>query len=60
MEEYKKKYTEKKDHNNKFGNDPKTCKFYQDLEKILGEKSYVKPIAVASHLNKKRISSEVI
>jgi len=51
----KRKYMETKDHNNTSGNDPKTCKFYEELEEILGEKPCVKPIAVASNLNNKRI-----
>lgn len=42
----KRKYMETKDHNNKSGNDPKTCKFYEELEEVLGEKPCVKPIAV--------------
>jgi len=51
----KRKYMETKDHNNTSGNDPKTCKFYEELEEILGEKLCVKSIAVASNLNNKRI-----
>lgn len=51
----KRKYMETKDHNNTSGNDPKTCKFYEELEEILGEKPCVKPVAIASNLNRKRI-----
>lgn len=47
----KRKYTETKDHNNKSGNDPKTCKFYDELEDVLGDKPCVAPVAVASNLN---------
>jgi len=43
---------------NKSENDPKTCKFYEDLEEILSKKLCVKPIVVAS--NKKIINSEEI
>ncbi|CAL1680997.1 unnamed protein product [Lasius platythorax] len=49
----KRKYMETKDHNNKSGNDPKTCKFYKDLEEVLGEKPCVKPVSLASNLNKR-------
>lgn len=52
----KRKYMETKDHNNKSGNDPKTCKFYDELEEVLGEKPCVQPVAIASNLNKKRTS----
>lgn len=45
---------ETKDHNNKSGNDPKTCKFYEELEEVLGEKPCVKPVAVASNLIKRK------
>lgn len=55
----KRKYMETKDHNNNSGNDPRTCKFYEELEEVLGEKPCVKPVAIASNLNKKRaVSSE--
>ncbi|KYN18239.1 hypothetical protein ALC57_09486, partial [Trachymyrmex cornetzi] len=53
----KRKYMETKDHNNKSGNDPKTCKFFKELEEVLGEKPCVKPIAIASNLNRKRTLS---
>ncbi|XP_036140288.1 uncharacterized protein LOC118645564 isoform X2 [Monomorium pharaonis] len=53
----KRKYTEVKDHNNQSGNDPKTCKFYEELEDVLGEKPCVKPVAVASSLNKRKMPS---
>lgn len=43
-----------KDHNNKSGNDPKTCKFYEELEEILGEKPCVKPVSLVSNLNKRQ------
>lgn len=32
------------------------CKFYEKLEEVLGEKPCVKLIAIASNLNRKRIS----
>lgn len=47
-----------KDHNNKSRNDPKTCKFCEELEEILGEKPCVKPITVASNFNKERIMAK--
>jgi len=49
----KRKYMETKDHNNKSGNDLKTCKFYEELEEVLGEKPCVQPVAVASNRNRK-------
>lgn len=52
----KRKYMETKDHNNKSGNDPKICKFYDELEDVLGEKPCVKPVAIASNLNKRKIT----
>lgn len=48
---------ETKDHNNKSVNDPKTCKFYEELEEVLGEKPCVKPIAIMSNLRKKIVIS---
>lgn len=51
----KRKYMETKDHNNKSGNDPKTCKFYEELEEILGEKPCVKPVAIASNIVKRKL-----
>ncbi|XP_025157658.1 trihelix transcription factor GTL2-like isoform X2 [Harpegnathos saltator] len=50
----KRKYMETKDHNNKSGNDPKTCKLYEELEEVLGEQPCVKPITVASNLIKRK------
>ncbi|KAL0098770.1 hypothetical protein PUN28_020726 [Cardiocondyla obscurior] len=50
----KRKYMETKDHNNKSGNDPKTCKFYEEIEEVLGEKPCVKPVSIASNLNKRQ------
>lgn len=50
----KRKYMETKDHNNKSGNDPKTYKFYEELEEVLGEKPCVKPVSIASNLNKRQ------
>lgn len=52
----KRKYMETKDHNNQSGNDPKICKFYEELEEILGEKPCVKPVTIASNLNPNRIT----
>lgn len=48
---------ETKDHNNKSRNDPKTCKFYDELEEVLGKKPCVKPIAIASNLKRTIVST---
>lgn len=53
----KRKYTETKDHNNKSGNEPKNCKFYEELEEVLGEKPCIKPIALASN-HRKRMAAD--
>lgn len=45
-----------KNYNNNFGNDPKICKFYEELKKILSKKPCVKSITITSNLKKKRIA----
>jgi len=44
----KRKYMETKDHNNKSGNDPKTYKFYEELEEVLGEKPVLNQLVLLS------------
>ncbi|XP_043285711.1 uncharacterized protein [Venturia canescens] len=56
IKDIKRKYTETKDHNNKSGNDPKSCKFYEELDEILSEKPNITPVALASNLQKRKIS----
>lgn len=46
-------YKRTKDHNNQTGVEPKTCKYYEELEEVLGEKPCLKPIALASSLRKR-------
>lgn len=53
----KRKYIETKEHNSKSGNNPKTCKFYDELDEILGEKPCVKPITVALNLKRHNLES---
>ncbi|XP_077279671.1 uncharacterized protein LOC143907048 [Temnothorax americanus] len=46
-------YKRTKDHNNQTGVAPKTCKYFQELEEVLGEKPCLKPVALASSLRKR-------
>lgn len=58
MERYKEKiYGNQRSYNSKSGNNSKTCKFFEELEDVLDEKPYVKPIAIAFNLNKRSIIS---
>lgn len=49
-------YKRTKDHNNQTGVEPKPCKYFKELEKVLGEKPCLKPVAVASNLKKRPLS----
>ncbi|XP_018403070.1 PREDICTED: uncharacterized protein LOC108779996 [Cyphomyrmex costatus] len=46
-------YKRTKDHNNQTGVEPKTCKYFKELEEVIGEKPCLKPIALASNLKKR-------
>jgi|GEM_PF-5343469 len=46
-------YKHTKDHNNQTGVEPKTCKYFEELEAVLGEKPCLKPVALASNLKKR-------
>lgn len=53
FKELRKKYCKVKDHDKQSGNNPITCKFFDKFEKILGDKPYVQPVALASNLKKR-------
>lgn len=53
-------YVKVKDHNNTSGNDPKTCKFYDDIDDILGDKPNIKPVSIASNIRKRPLSTNSI
>lgn len=53
FKELRKKYIKVKDHNKQSGNSPKTCKFYDEFEELLGDKPYIQPVALASNLKKR-------
>jgi hypothetical protein len=46
-------YKRIKDHNNQTGAEPKTCKYFEELEEVLGEKPCLKPVPLASNLKKR-------
>lgn len=52
FKDVRKSYTKIKDHNNQSGAELKTCKFYDEMEAVLGEKPIVKPISISSTLKK--------
>lgn len=53
FKELRKKYIKTKDHNKQSGNNPMTCKFYNEFEEILGDKPCAEPVALASNLRKR-------
>jgi len=54
FKDVRKNYVKVKDHNaNSTGGEPKTCKFYEDMEEVLGDKPCIKPVAIASTLRKR-------
>lgn len=53
FKDVRKNYMKMRDHNNQTGAEPKYCKFYNDMEVILGEKPCVKPVTLASNLKKR-------
>lgn len=55
FKDVRKSYTKIKDHNNQSGAELKTCKFYDEIEAVLGEKPIVKPISISSTTLKKRL-----
>lgn len=46
-------YKRTKDHNNQTGVEPKTCKYFEELEEVLGKKPCLQSIALASSLRKR-------
>ncbi|XP_018368409.1 PREDICTED: uncharacterized protein LOC108757376 [Trachymyrmex cornetzi] len=54
FKELRKKYVKVKDHNKQSGNSPMTCKFFNELEEVLGEKPCVAHLA--SNLKKQSAS----
>lgn len=48
FKDVRKSYTKIKDHNNQSGAELKTCKFYDEMDAVLGEKPIIKPISIAS------------
>ncbi|XP_020298830.1 zinc finger and SCAN domain-containing protein 29-like [Pseudomyrmex gracilis] len=52
-----KTYKRIKDHNNQTGVEPKTCKYFEELDEVLGEKPCLKPVALASNLKKRSHSA---
>lgn len=53
----RKKYVKVKDHNKQSGNGPMTCKFFDELEEVLGDKPCIQPVALVSNLRKRAIST---
>jgi len=53
FKELRKKYCKVKDHNKQSGNNPITCKFFDEFEEILGDKPHIQPVALASNLKKR-------
>lgn len=47
FKDIRKSYTKVKDHNNQSGAELKICKFYDEMEAVLGEKPIVKPISIS-------------
>lgn len=58
FKDIRKSYTKIKDHNNQSGAELKTCKFYDEMEAVLGEKPIVKPISVSSNLKRRYLNSD--
>lgn len=51
-------YTATKDHNAQTGVQPKTCKFYNEMEDVLGMRPSIKPVAIASNLKRRSSALE--
>lgn len=60
FKDVRKVYTKVKDHNNQSGAELKTCKFYDEMEAVLGEKPIIKPISISSTLKKRSCSKRAI
>lgn len=53
FKDVRKMYTKTRDNNvNKSGQDLQTCKFYEEMDVVFGDKPIIKPIAIASNLKK--------
>lgn len=56
FKDVQKSYVKVKDHNaNSTGGERKKCKFYEEMEEILGDKPCIKPVAIASTLRKLQV-----
>lgn len=51
-------YMATKDHNAQSGVQPKTCKFYDEMEEVLSMKPNIKPVATASSLKRRSTALE--
>lgn len=49
-------YMATKDHNAQSGVQPKTCKFFNEMEEVLSMKLSIKPVAIASNLKRRSIA----
>ncbi|XP_025264352.1 zinc finger and SCAN domain-containing protein 29-like [Camponotus floridanus] len=57
FKDVRKMYTKTRDNNvNKSGQDLQTCKFYEEMDAVFGEKPIIKPVAIASNLKKHKRS----
>lgn len=54
FKDVRKSYTKVKDHNNQSEAELEICKFYYEMEAVLGEKPIVKPISISLTLKKKK------
>lgn len=53
FKDLRRRYMATKDHNAQTGVQPKTCKFYNEMEEVLSMKPNVKPVAIASSLKRR-------
>lgn len=60
FKDVRKSYTKVKDHNNQSGAELKTCKFYDEMEAVLGEKPIVKPISISSTLKNRMCPQKAV
>ena len=59
FKDLRKHYVKVKDHNaNSTGGERKMCKFYEDMEEVLGDKPCIKPVVIASTLCKRPSSGQ--
>ena len=61
FKDVRKNYVKVKDHNaNSTGGERKTCKFYEEMEEILGDKPCIKPLTIASSHRKRPANDSLI